>query len=179
MVFVKAESELKVMYKKLALSLSLISFATSAYAQSTSDIFVDCEVVRSYNVPEKKFVRESLNFKIDTSNSIIYEFDFDKGKYDHKCLKSEGDLKIGESSGYCMVNDEAVRFTNLSQYGFFHNSESITIYRSSGKIRGDLSMYQGPFKRGEFDSNKRPMVEYKINGTCQQGADLSRAKKAF
>jgi hypothetical protein len=179
MVFVKAESELKVMYKKIALSLSLISFATSAYAQSTSDIFVDCEVIRSYNLPEKKFVRESLNFKIDTSNSVIYEFDFDTGKYDHKCLKSEGDLKIGESSGYCMVNDEAVRFTNLSQYVLFHNSESITIYRSSGKLRGDFSMYKGSFKIGEFDPNKSAMVEYRLDGTCQQGSDKSRAKKAF
>lgn len=160
-------------------SLACLTIPTMVSGQNQPSIYIDCEVIRSYSIPDSRLVKDKLNYKIDTKSSTIYEYDFDKGVYLNKCVNNDGDLKIGQSSGVCVVDEERFFFVNTSEYAFFHNSDSVTIYRASGKIRGDLSMYQGPFKRGEFDPNKRPMVEYKINGTCQQGADLSRAEKAF
>lgn len=167
------------MNKRLLLSFLFLAIPSTGHGQSPSTIYIDCDVVRSYSVPDKRVVRERLSFKVDASKSTIYEFDFDKGDYINQCNKVDGNLKIGQSNGFCLVDDEAFRFTNVSEFAFFHNSHSITIYRSSGRLMGDLSMYQGPFKRGELDPNKRAMVDYALNGSCQKGVDLSTSKKAF
>lgn len=170
------------MDKRLLLSFLFLAIPSAGHGQSPSSIYVDCDVVRSYTVPEKKLFRERLNFKIDTLNKTIFEYDFDKGVYLSQCEKFEDEMKIenlGKASGTCFVDDEAFRYMNIKNSILFHISDSITIYRSSGRLTGNSSMYSGSFKRGEFNPNKGPMADYALNGSCQKGADLSTSKKAF
>jgi hypothetical protein len=91
-----------------------------AHAQNASEIFINCDAVRDYSIPEKKLVGDMISFKIDTAKSTVYKFDSDKGIYLNQCEKQDGALKIWQSSGSCFVNDESFRVVVVSEHILFH-----------------------------------------------------------
>ena len=167
------------MKRALTLASVFIGLPTAVNGQSTANIYLDCDVIRAYSIPDERRVGERLNFKIDQETSVIYQFDFDAGLYENTCVEKNDKSDFNLMIGNCVVSEESVISIHTQNSGFFYTIQSITIYRGSGRLRGDLSMYIGPYKAGEWDPSKKPMVKYDINGSCARGKDMSAVEKAF
>jgi hypothetical protein len=167
------------MFKNITLFIALSSFTNLAHAQTSSEIFLDCDSTRTYSIPEQKRFDEKLSFKIDQEKSIIYQFDFDKGIYENTCVKGDGKSKFSEMVGSCLITEEFISFIYTANFIFFHESQSLRIFRGSGRLRGNLSTYSGPYQVGEWDPAKKPTVQYDIDGSCVRGRDMRTAKKVF
>jgi len=167
------------MIRPLTIATVFIGIPTAVSGQSTGYIYLDCDVLRTYSIPDERQVSEKLNFKIDQENSIIYQFDFDTGVYDNTCAQGNGKSDFDLMIGSCSINEESVMSTHTQNSMFFYTTQSFRIFRGSGRLRGDLSMYLGPYKTGEWDPSKKPMAKYDLNGSCARGKDMSAVERAF
>ena len=155
----------------------MLSCPTIVSGQNTQHIYIDCNVEYHYT-KSGEIVKSKIHFKINTVDRYLYEYNVDKGQYVKQCEKIEGENRYGVRYGICVINREEFRFTNSSEYPDFKLNDSITIYRSSGKITGDSFMDQGAFSSGTYDENKFTEI-YKLRGFCQKGVDMSNSKKLF
>ena len=167
------------MRKILILSSVFISIPSAVSSQSAPNIYLDCDVIKTYSVPDQRRLGEKISYKIDEANSIIYQFNIDKGIYENACDKDDGKNNFSKMVGSCSINEEQVFFSHIENSIFFYEIKFLRIYRGSGRLRGDLSMYSGPFKDGDLGPIKKPMVRYDLDGSCQRGVDKSVSKKAF
>jgi hypothetical protein len=108
-----------------------------------TNIYLDCDVIRTYSIPHDNRVVEKLILKIDQKNEIIYKFDFDRGVYENACVKRGERSDFDQMIGTCSVNDEYVYFIYTQNYIFFYENQDIRIFRGSGRLSGNLSMYYG------------------------------------
>lgn len=167
------------MRRALALASVFIGIPTAVSGQPKANIYLDCDVLRRYSIPDDRQVGERLNFKIDQEASTIYQFDFDTGLYEKTCIKRYEGSDFSQMIGTCSVNDEYVSFIYTRNSIFFHETQYVRIFRGSGRLSGNLSMYNGPYKDSEWDPSKRPMAQYAIDGSCARGKDMSAVERAF
>jgi len=167
------------MKRALALSSVFIGIPTAVSGQPANNIYLDCNVIRTYSIPDEKRVDEKINFYLDSKNSIIYKFDPDAGVYKNTCVKRGAKPDFGLMIGSCFIMEEDISSIYSQNSIFFYTIESIRIFRGSGRLQGDFSMYSGPYRAGEFDPGKKSMVKYELNGFCVRGRDMSSIEKAF
>ena len=131
------------MKRALTLASVFICIPTAVSGQSMTNIYLDCDVIRTYSIPHDNRVVEKLILKIDQKNEIIYKFDFDRGVYENACVKRGERSDFDQMIGTCSVNDEYVYFIYTQNYIFFYENQDIRIFRGSGRLSGNLSMYYG------------------------------------
>ena len=166
----------KLIYPSLIL---LVSVTTPAIAQTTNPIFLDCDTVSEYSTPNKgQVVRKYLHFKLDFLNSDVLELNSDKGIYESWCKDPEKNERLRDA-GSCTFTDDMIYADVTKHMLIMTGLEQLYFYRQTGKVKG--------FRKAYFDSSrdiielmkKSPVLEYRIDGLCKQGADLSPAKRAF
>lgn len=166
------------MKRALTLASVFIALPTAVSGQSTDNIYLDCDVIRTYSIPDERRVGEKLNFKIDQEKTIIYQFNYDEGIYENTCENRDDKSDFDKKVGSCFIDAASIFSASTDNSIFFHTTQYIRVYRGSGRLRGDSTIYDGPFKVGDLKP-KKPLVQYDINGSCVRGKDMSTVEKAF
>ncbi len=169
------------MGKWLAPSLAFLASTPSAVvAEAPNMVFLTCDTIRYYKgADEGKSLPEKLYFKVDFKTSNVTEFNIDRGVYEPLCGPESSEWKFGEPQGVCSVGDEIVSVGSTEKIFLSTSWRTIFIYRSSGRISGSQRIYLGRVTDFADFMKQTPMVHYDISGVCQQGADMSKSKKAF
>jgi hypothetical protein len=159
--------------------MMLVAVTTPAAAQTSNPIFLDCDTVSEYVVPNKgQVVRKTLHFKLDFVNSDVLELNADKGVYVSWCRDPEKNEKLRDK-GNCIITDDMIYATVTKPISIITALDDLTFYRQTGKIKGSRKSYLDTTRDFIEFMQKQPLVDYRIDGTCQQGVDLSSAKRAF
>jgi hypothetical protein len=151
---------------KLILPFLALSLSAAATAQTSSFVFLDCELKKDKNI--QTYVPQKFSVKIDLKSKFIYAFE--NGRYKNVC--------VGKYEG-CAVYEDA--FTILSfERNIVENSEEnienefrASISRYSGKIEGTLRSYK---KKGNYGPRKLESLKPIFTGTCAKGVDLAPRK---
>lgn len=162
-------------------SLALIvSVPTAAMAEVSETVFLSCDAARYYKgADEGKVMPEKLYYKVDMANSDVMEFNADLGKYERLCGGQGKDWKFAEPQGNCSVGDDLVSVGSTEITFMATSWKTLFFYRSSGRLSGSERLYAGVVTDIVDAMKKTPMINYDIKGSCQQGVDMSKAKKAF
>jgi hypothetical protein len=157
----------------------LAAVTTPAIAQTSKPIFLDCDTVSEYSIPNKgQIVRKNLHFKLDFVNSDVLELNSDKGVYVSWCKDPEKDERLRDK-GYCIITDDIIYASVTKPISFITAMDELTFYRQTGKIKGSRKSYLDSSRDFIEIMKKKPLVEYQVDGTCRQGVDLSSPKRAF
>jgi hypothetical protein len=159
--------------------MMLVAVTTPAAAQTTDPIFLDCDTVSEYVVPNKgQVVRKTLHFKLDFVNSDVLELDVDKGIYVSWCRDPEKNERLRDK-GSCIITDDMIYANVTKPISIITALDDLTFYRQTGKIKGSRKSYLDTTRDFIEIMKKSPLVHYRIDGVCQQGVDLSPSKRAF
>lgn len=154
--------------------------STPTIAETANPVFLSCDTTRHYKGSDDgKVMPEKLYFRINLTNSNVTEFNSDLGKYEVLCGTRTSDWKLGEPQGVCTVGDTLVTVGSTKLLLATTSSRTLMIYRSSGRLTGSQKLLSGSVTDAIDLVSKPPMVSYDIRGTCQQGPDMSKSKKAF
>ena len=158
----------------------LVTVTTPATAQTTNPIFLDCDTVRQYLIPDEgKVVREVLHFKLDFDNSNVLQLDTDRGNYESLCKDDTEKTVLFKVKGSCFFGDEIIYAGGTKGVFTITSVDDVQFYRKTGKIGGSRKTYLGSTRDIIELLATKPVVEYRISGNCQQGIDLSPKKRAF
>jgi len=125
----------------LPLLIMLVAVSTPTAAQTSDPIFLDCDTVSEYVVPNKgQVVRESLHFKLDFVNSDVLELNSDKGIYESWCNDPEKNEKLRDK-GSCIITDDMIYASVTKPMLIITAIDELTFYRQTGKIKGSRKSY--------------------------------------